>query len=50
MIVMADHSHSHIEQVIDLTGPLSDWRVLPPSGAGARTAARSRCARRSARR
>ena len=49
MIVMADHSHSHIEQVIDLTGPLSDWRVLPPSGAGARTADIALCpAQRSA--
>ncbi len=49
MIVMADHSHSHIERTIDLTGPLSDWRVLPPSGAGARTAEIALCpAQRSA--
>ncbi len=49
MIVMADHSHSHIERVIDLTGPFSDWRVLPPSGAGARHAEIALCpAQRSA--
>jgi len=49
MIVMADHSHSHIERTIDLPGPFSDWRVLPPSGAGARHAEIALCpARRSA--
>jgi hypothetical protein len=49
MIVMADHSHSHIERTIDLTGPFADWRVLPPSGAGARHAEIALCpAQRSA--
>ena len=49
MIVMADHSHSHIERTIDLPGPFSDWRVLPPSGAGARHAEIALCpAQRSA--
>jgi hypothetical protein len=49
MIVMADHSHSHVERTIDLTGPFSDWRVLPPSGAGARHAELALCpAQRSA--
>ncbi|MDP2711127.1 MAG: alkaline phosphatase family protein [Solirubrobacteraceae bacterium] len=49
MIVMADHSHSHIERTIDLTGPFADWRVLPPSGAGARLAELALCpAQRSA--
>jgi hypothetical protein len=31
MIVMADHSHSHIERVIDFTGAFADWEVLRPS-------------------
>ena len=49
MIVMADHSHSHIERTIDLNGPFSEWRVLPPSGAGARHAELAMCpAQRSA--
>jgi hypothetical protein len=49
MIVMADHSHSHIERRIDLKGPFADWRVLPPSGAGARHAELALCpAQRSA--
>jgi len=49
MIVMADHSHSHIERTIDLTGAFVDWRVLPPSGAGARHAELALCpAQRSA--
>ena len=49
MIVMADHSHSHIERTIDLTGPFADWRVLPPSGTGARHAELALCpAQRSA--
>lgn len=49
MIVMADHSHSHIERTIDLTGAFADWRVLPPSGAGARHAELALCpAQRSA--
>jgi predicted AlkP superfamily pyrophosphatase or phosphodiesterase len=49
MIVMADHSHSHIERTIDLTGPFSDWKVLQPSGAKARHAELALCpAQRSA--
>jgi hypothetical protein len=49
MIVVADHSHSHIERTIDLTGAFADWRVLPPSGAGARHAELALCpAQRSA--
>ena len=49
MIVMADHSHSHIERVIDFTGPFSDWKVLQPSGANSRSAEIALCpAQRSA--
>jgi len=49
MIVMADHSHSHIERVVDFTGPFSDWRVLQPSGANATSAELALCpAQRSA--
>jgi hypothetical protein len=49
MIVMADHSHSHIERTIALTAAFEDWRVLPPSGAGARHAELALCpAQRSA--
>jgi Type I phosphodiesterase / nucleotide pyrophosphatase len=49
MIVMADHSHSHVERVIDFTGPFADWRVLQPSGANARSAEIALCpAQRSA--
>jgi hypothetical protein len=49
MIVMADHSHSHVERVIDFTGPFADWRVLQPSGANARSAELALCpAQRSA--
>jgi len=49
MIVMADHSHSHIERVIDFTGPYSDWKVLQPSGANQRSAEIALCpAQRSA--
>jgi hypothetical protein len=49
MIVMADHSHSHIERVIDLTGPFADWKVLQPSGANLRSAELALCpAQRSA--
>jgi hypothetical protein len=49
MIVLADHSHSHIERVIDLTGTFADWKVLQPSGANARQAEIALCpAQRSA--
>jgi hypothetical protein len=49
MIVMADHSHTHIEQVIDFTGPFGDWKVLAPSGANANSAELALCpAQRSA--
>ncbi len=49
MIVMADHSHSHIERVIDFTGPFADWKVLQPSAANLRSAELALCpAQRSA--
>jgi hypothetical protein len=49
MIVMADHSHSHIERVIDFTGPFDDWKVLQPSAANMRSAELALCpAQRSA--
>jgi len=49
MIVMADHSHSHVERVIDFTGPFDGWRVLQPSGANAQSAELALCpAQRSA--
>lgn len=49
MIVMADHSHSHIERVIDFVGPFSDWKVLQPSLANAGSAELALCpAQRSA--
>jgi len=49
MIVMADHSHSHVERTIDLTGPFADWKVLQPSGAKAHHAEIALCpAQRSA--
>jgi hypothetical protein len=49
MIVMADHSHSHIERVIDFTGPFADWRVLAPSASNLRSAELALCpAQRSA--
>jgi hypothetical protein len=49
MIVLADHSHSHIERVIDFAGTFADWSVLQPSGANARQAELALCpAQRSA--
>ncbi len=49
MIVMADHSHSHIERVIEFQATFADWRVLQPSGAQARHAELALCpAQRSA--
>jgi hypothetical protein len=49
MIVLADHSHSHIERVIDFAGTFADWEVLQPSGANARRAELALCpAQRSA--
>jgi len=49
MIVMADHSHSHIERVIDFVGPFSDWKVLQPSLANTGSAELALCpAQRSA--
>ncbi|HEV7807282.1 MAG TPA: alkaline phosphatase family protein, partial [Solirubrobacteraceae bacterium] len=49
MIVMADHSHSHIERVIDLTGPFAGWKVLQPSAVNLRSAELALCpAQRSA--
>ncbi|HEV2786088.1 MAG TPA: alkaline phosphatase family protein [Solirubrobacteraceae bacterium] len=43
MIVMADHSHSHIERTIEFSPAFADWRVLPPSGEGARHAELALC-------
>ena len=49
MIVMADHSHSHIERVVDFTGAYADWKVLRPSGTNAGEAEIALCpAQRSA--
>ncbi len=49
MIVLADHSHSHIERVIDFPGTFADWNVLQPSGVNARHAELALCpAQRSA--
>jgi len=49
MIVVADHSHSPVERVIDLTGPFDDWKVAQPSAARAREAEIALCpAQRSA--
>jgi predicted AlkP superfamily pyrophosphatase or phosphodiesterase len=49
MIVLADHSHSHVERTIDLTGTFEDWKVLQPSGAKGRQAELALCpAQRSA--
>jgi hypothetical protein len=49
MIVMADHSHSHIERVIDFTGPFAGWKVLQPSATNLRSAELALCpAQRSA--
>lgn len=49
MIVVADHSHSPVERVIDLTGPFEDWKVVQPSAAKARHAEIALCpAQRSA--
>ena len=49
VIVVADHSHSPVERVIDLTGPFADWKVVQPSTARARQAEIALCpAQRSA--
>ena len=49
MIVMADHSHSHVERVIDLGGSFAEWDVLRPSGTNASSAEIALCpAQRSA--
>lgn len=49
MIVLADHSHSHIERTIDLNGTFADWKVLQPSGDKSRQAELALCpAQRSA--
>jgi hypothetical protein len=49
MIVVADHSHSPVERVIDLTGPFEDWKVVQPNAARARHAEIALCpAQRSA--
>ncbi len=49
MIVMADHSHSHIERVVEFTEAFVDWKVLRPSGTNASAAEIALCpAQRSA--
>jgi len=49
VIVMADHSHSPVERVIDLKSPFEDWNVVQPSGARPRQAEIALCpAQRSA--
>src|SRR5436190_6161190 len=49
MIVMADHSHSHIERVVAFTEAFADWKVLRPSGTNAGEAEIALCpAQRSA--
>ncbi len=49
MIVLADHSHSHVERTIDLTETFADWRILQPSGVKGRLAELALCpAQRSA--
>ena len=49
MIVLADHSHSHVERTIELTETFADWKVLQPSGAKGRQAELALCpAQRSA--
>ena len=50
MIVMADHSHSHIERVIDLTGAVRRLEGAAAVGRQRDVTPSSRCARRSARR
>ncbi|ADB54338.1 alkaline phosphatase family protein [Conexibacter woesei] len=35
MIVMADHSHTHVEQKIRLDTAFADWAIARPNGAGA---------------
>jgi hypothetical protein len=49
VIVVADHSHSPVERVIDLKGPFADWKVVQPNAARARQAEIALCpAQRSA--
>ncbi len=49
MIVMADHSHSHIERIVEFTDAFTDWKVLRPSGTNASAAEIALCpAQRSA--
>ena len=49
MIVMADHSHSHIERVVAFTEAFAGWSVLRPSGTNASAAEIALCpAQRSA--
>jgi hypothetical protein len=49
VIVVADHSHSPVEKLIDFKGAFSEWSVLKPSGAGASEAEIALCpAQRSA--
>ena len=49
VIVMADHSHAPVEQLISFGDAFGDWEVLQPSGAGAEHAEVALCpAQRSA--
>ena len=43
MVVVADHSHSHIERTIAFSEAFAEWHVLPPSGEGARHAELALC-------
>ncbi|MDQ3678773.1 MAG: alkaline phosphatase family protein [Actinomycetota bacterium] len=49
VIVVADHSHSPVERVVDFTAPFADWKVVQPSAARTRQAEIALCpAQRSA--
>jgi hypothetical protein len=43
MIVMADHSHSHIERVVGFAEAFADWKILRPSGTNASAAEIALC-------
>jgi len=49
VIVVADHSHSPVERVIDFKGPFADWKLIQPSGPRSRQGEIALCpAQRSA--
>jgi hypothetical protein len=49
VIVVADHSHSPVERVIDFKPPYKDWKLIQPSGASSRQGEIALCpAQRSA--